>query len=350
MNFKGIVKDAMEGRDASSVCAKVMAPFLAVGSFFYRQGYESQKNKYLNNPKIRTQFPFPVVSVGNITWGGTGKTPLVEALVHKVLMAKRTPLILTRGYSHDEVEQVKNHLEGVLVAVGKDRVAAAQPIIKDHAVDIGILDDGMQHWPIERDLEIVTINALNPFGNEKLIPRGILREPLSALQRAHFIVLMHVNLLKTQDLRDLRKKVSEMAPQAKLVQAYVEPLFFYRGRDGQRVSLEKMRGKRVTTFSGIGFPRSFQLILQRAKIRPARNFEYLDHYDFKKKDIEEIKSVSGLAGSEDVVTTEKDFYRSRKLICDNMDPLVLATRVQFMSGEDAIEEHLMQLMKVRRRD
>ncbi len=349
MNLKGIIKDAMESPDAISGRSKILAPFLAVGSFFYRRGYESQKNKYLNNPKLRTKFPFPVISVGNLTWGGTGKTPLIEALVHKILSAKRTPLILTRGYSHDEVEQMQNHLDGVLVAVGKDRVLAAQEILRNHSVDMGILDDGMQHWPIERDLEIVTINALNPFGNGKLIPQGILREPLSELSRADFVVLMHVNLLKTQELRDLRKKVSELAPEAKLVQAYVEPLFFYRGSDRQRISLEKMRGKRVATFSGIGSPRSFQLVLQKAHIRPVRNFEYLDHYEFKERDMDEIKRVSDMGGAEDIVTTEKDFYRSKKLLCETLNPLVLATRVQFVSGEDAIEDHLMHLMGVKRR-
>src|SRR5262249_43923849 len=150
---------------------------------------------------------------------------------------------------------------------------------------------GMQHWRIERDLEIVTINALDPFGNGKLIPQGILREPPTALERAQIVVLMHVNFLKTQDLRDLRKKVSELAPKARLIQACVEPLFFYRGRDRMRISLEKMRGKRVAAFSGIGAPRSFQLILQRSKVKPVRNFEFMDHYDFKKKDLEEIRKV-----------------------------------------------------------
>ena len=238
-------------------------------------------------------------------------------------------------------------MEGALVASGKDRVLATKEVLKDYHVDLGVLDDGMQHWPIERDLEIVTINALNPFGNGKLIPQGILREPVTALERAHLIVLMHVNFLKTQELRDLRKKVADLAPDAKLLQAYVEPLFFYRGRDHSRVSLEKMRGKRVAAFSGIGAPRSFQMILQRSHVKPVRNFEYLDHYEFKKKDVEEIRRISDLAGAEDIVTTEKDFYRCRKLLSETLDPLVLATRVQFMSGEDILEEHLMRLLGIK---
>ena len=347
MNLKGMIKDAMEGQGEAW-----LSPFLAVGGIFYRRGYEAQRDKYLKNPQSRARLAFPVVSVGNLTWGGTGKTPLVEAIVRKVLSIKKTPLVLTRGYSHDETEQMKNHLEGALVASGKDRVLAAKEILRDHHVDLGVLDDGMQHWPIERDLEIVTVNALNPFGNGKMIPQGILREPVSALERAHIVVLMHVNFIKTQELRDLRKKINDLAPQAKLVQAYVEPLFFYRGRDHVRVSLEKMKGKRVAAFSGIGSPRSFQLILQRAKVKPVRNFEYMDHYDFKKKDIEEIKRISDLAGAEDLVTTEKDFYRCKKFLSETLDPLVLATRVQFLSGEDILEDHLMRLLggKLRERE
>lgn len=348
MNLKGMIKDTMEGVAPTSATSKILAPFLAVGGIFYRRGYESQRDKFLKDPTLRTRLAFPVVSVGNLTWGGTGKTPLVEAIVRKILSAKKVPLILTGGYSHDETEQMKSHLEGALVAPGKDRVLAAKEVLKDYHVDIGILDDGMQHWPVERDLEIVTINALNPFGNEKMIPQGILREPMTALERANIVVLMHVNFLKTQELRDLRKKISDLAPKAKLVQAYVEPLFFYRGRDHTRISIEKMRGKRIASFSGIGAPRSFQLVLQRSKVKPVRNFEYQDHYEFKKKDMEEIKRVSDLAEAEDIVTTEKDFYRCRKLLSETLDPLVLATRVQFLSGEDILEDHLMRLLGVKR--
>lgn len=348
MNYKSMVRDAMEGAQPSTLSAKLLAPFLAIGGLCYKNGYESQKSKYLKDPASRTRFEFPVVSVGNLTWGGTGKTPLVEAIVRKALLAKKTPLIMTRGYSHDEVDQMRSHLEGAVIASGKDRVAAARLATRDTHVDLGILDDGMQHWRVERDLEIVTINALNPFGNGKLIPQGILREPPSALERAHLVVLMHVNFLKTQDLRELRKKVSDLAPQARLVQACVEPLFFYRGRDRLRVSIEKMRGKRVTAFSGIGAPRSFQLILQRSKVKPVRNFEFMDHYEFKKKDLEEIRKVSDLAGAEDVVTTEKDFYRSKKLLSEVLDPLVLATRIQFVSGEDFLDEHIEKLFRAKR--
>ena len=348
MNLKGMVKDTMEGMAPASTSSKALTPLLAIGGIFYRRGYQAQRDKYLKNPALRTRLAFPVVSVGNLTWGGTGKTPLVEAIVRKILSVKKTPLVLTRGYSHDETEQMKSHLEGALIAAGKDRVLAAKEVLKDYHVDLGVLDDGMQHWPIERDLEIVTINALNPFGNGKMIPQGILREPLSALERAHIVVLMHVNFLKIQELRDLRKKISDLAPQAKLVQAYIEPLFFYRGRDHTRVSIEKMKGKRIASFSGIGAPRSFQLVLQRSKVKPVRNFEYMDHYEFKKKDMEEIKRISDLAGAEDIVTTEKDFYRCRKLLSETLDPLVLATRVQFLSGEDILEDHLMRLLGVKR--
>lgn len=348
MNVEAFVKDTMEGHAPDSFGKKMLVPLLSLGELIYRKGYQKKRDQYLKNPKNRTRLSFPVISVGNLTWGGTGKTPLVEAIVRKVLLAQKTPLILSRGYSHDEVDQMKNHLDGALVAAGKDRVQAAQAVLKEHRVDLGVLDDGMQHWPIERDLEIVTINALNPFGNGKMIPRGILREPPSALERADLVVLMHVNFLKTQELRDLRKKVGDLAPRAKLIQAYVEPLFFYRGRDHLRVSLEKMRGKRVTAFSGIGAPRSFQLILQRAKVKPARNFEFRDHYEFKKKDLEEIKKVSVLAGADDIVTTEKDFYRCKKLLSETLDPLVLATRIHFMSGEDVLEDAIRSLLSGKR--
>ena len=139
MNFKGIIKDTMDG-NTDGLAAKALLPILALGEVAYRKGCEIQRDKYLKNPKMRTRLAFPVISIGNLTWGGTGKTPLVEAVVRKVLAAHKTPLVLTRGYSHDETEQMKSHLQGALFASGKDRVLAAREVLREYHVDIGVLE------------------------------------------------------------------------------------------------------------------------------------------------------------------------------------------------------------------
>ncbi len=326
--------------------SKALYPVLELGGWFYGKGVETMRFCYEKGMLRRKRLPFPVVSVGNLTWGGTGKTPLVEYLARKISERHRSPLVLTRGYSHDEVEQIKHHLPRVTVGVGKDRWRIANNMKQQHRIDVAILDDGFQHWPIERDVEIVVINALNPFGNEKLIPRGILREPVSILKKAAIVVLSHVNLADPKRVEELKKKISQAAPQALFAESYLEPLFFYRARKRVRVPLQRLKDKRVTTFSGIGTPRSFQILLSKCLMKPVRNFEFEDHHQYTEGDFQEIRRVSDLAGVDEIVTTEKDFYRSQDLISKTLNPLVLATRLRIASGEDILTDRLFRLLGV----
>ncbi len=323
---------------------KLARPFLGAASGVYGLGVGLIR--YGHEKKIfkRHRFPFPVISVGNLTWGGAGKTPVVEYLARRIAERHRTPLILTRGYSNDEVEQMRHHLPRIVIGVGKDRVAVAKGIAAKQAINVAILDDGFQHWPIERDMDIVVVNALNPFGNGNLIPRGILREPLSVLNRASIIVLSHCNLMEAEALQALKQKLQKAAPKAALVESFLEPLFFYRANRHKRVSLSRLEHQRVTTFSGVGMPRSFQMLLSHCHIKPTRNFEFTDHHAFTDLELEEIKAISKSAATEEIVTTEKDFYRAPEQITRILNPLVLATRLRISKGEEALTDQLSRLL------
>lgn len=323
----------------------VLAPFLEAAAGVYAASSQGMRGLYETRILPKQRLRFPVVSVGNLTWGGTGKTPLVEYLARKVSDRNRVPLILTRGYSNDEVAQFRRHLPKAVLGVGRNRVQAAQEAAKNQPVDIALLDDGFQHWPVKRDLEILTINGLNPFGNGKLIPRGILREPLSALRRAHAVVVSHSNLAPAEEIRKLRETVRQYAPQALWVESYLEPLFFYRAKNRERVMLDRLQKHKVTTFSAIGSPRSFQLLLASIQIKPVRNFEFTDHHVFSDKELQEIRSVSESARAEEVVTTEKDFYRSPEQLIRALNPLVLATRLRIKSGEEMLMEKIFRLLE-----
>ncbi len=328
--------------------AKALSPLLSVASGFYGAGVGLTRSFYEKGFFKSERFPFPVVSIGNLTWGGTGKTPLVEYVARRISERQKMAVILTRGYGSDETEQYKQNLQRVTIGVGKDRVAVAKDIMKKQPVDIAILDDGMQHWPIKRDFEIVMVNALNPFGNGRLIPRGVLREPISALERASAVVISHSNLVPEKELRELKDKLQKLAPKAFLVEAYLEPLFFYRGRKKARVPLQKLENQKVTTFSGVGSPQSFRLLLSKIKIRAVRNFEFTDHHPFTEKDLKEIKMVSDSASSQEIITTEKDFYRNPELIGEKLNPLVLATRLRMHTGEEEFNRRLMRLIDEKR--
>lgn len=339
--FRLIAEDQQTG-----ILAEILKPILSGLSFFYRGGVALVRTLYQTGILPRKRLPFPVISVGNVTWGGTGKTPLVEYLARRVIERRRTPLVLTRGYGKDEVEQMRAHLPALRIGVGKERYEIAREAGRKERIGAAILDDGFQHWKMARDIEIVMVNALNPFGNGKLLPRGVLREPRQALKRATVIVLTHVNLVSPKELEKLRGEIRQLAPSSALTEAYLEPLFFYRAGRRNRLSLTQLGSRRVATFSAVASPRSFQLLLAHYGIKPVRNFEFSDHHAFSREELEEIRQVSQKSEVEEIITTEKDFFRSPQTITQVLDPLVLAARLQISVGEEVLTDRIFRLLGV----
>lgn len=332
----------------NNATSSFISVFLSLAAWVYGLGVRIFRWLYEHKILPRKRLPYPVISVGNLTWGGTGKTPFVEYLARKIGAHRRVPLVLTRGYSHDEAIELQNHLPAAVIGVGKDRAKVAERVKKEKRhVDVAILDDGLQHQVLERDVDIVVINSLNPFGNGRLIPRGILREPLGVLKRAAIIVLTHINLVSPEELKALKEKISLWAPQAQVIETFMEVLFLYRAKTKVRMSVEKMNGKRVATFAAVGTPRSFQLVLQRFHLKTVRNFEFLDHHEYTKEELLKIKEIAQSAGAEEIITTEKDFYRSRELITNTLNPFVLAARLRVVSGEEILTDRLFRLLGVK---
>lgn len=341
--MKDYFRKLAEGYE-NGISSKIFLPLLEAASGVYGAASGTARGLYEKNILKSHKLPLPVISIGNLTWGGTGKTPLVEYVARRISERQRTPLILTRGYGKDESEQYKQHLPRVVLGIGKNRVQVARQILQKQQVHAAILDDGMQHWPIQRDFEIVTVSALNPFGNGKLIPRGILREPVEQLRRASAVVLTHSDLVSPKELTELKNTVHKLAPDAILVEAYLEPLFFYRAKKKVRFPVAKLQNQKVTSFSAVGCPRSFRLMLSKMKIKAVRNFEFGDHHQFTEQELKEIKEVSDTAYIEEIVTTEKDFYRNPAMITEILNPLILATRLRIHSGEEELNRRLLRLI------
>ncbi len=344
--FKTYVRLIAEGQPMDDWKVRALRPCLEAAGAFY--GALNALTRRLYEKKIlkTRQLPIPVVSVGNLTWGGAGKTPFVEYLARRISDRGCKPMILTRGYGRDEVEQMKHHLSETLIVEGKDRYAGACNALKSQTAHIAIIDDGFQHWPLVRDLEIVLVNALNPFGSGKLAPAGILREPLSVLNRAAFVVISHANLIKLEDLEALKAKVRAAAPGAELVETCLEPLFFYKAEKKIRIPLQKLKNSRVTTLSGVAAPKSFQLLLKAQQIKPLRNFEFTDHHDYTESELLEVKRVSESAAVSDIIITEKDYYRCPEKMLKILDPLILAARLRVTSGEGRLLERISRLLEV----
>ena len=265
----------------------------------------------------RRKFSLKVVSVGNITLGGTGKTSLVEFIASILKDRAHKVAILSRGYKKeegdigDEPAMLQEKLPGVKVIIDKNRIKSAN-IAVDSGMDTVILDDGFQQWGIIKDLDIVTINALQPLGNFQMIPRGILREPVSSLRRASIFILTKSNLVAdTQNIRQILDKIN---PSAEIFEAVHEPAGFYSiNNKDALIPAGSLAGKAVVIFSGIGDPDSFETLIRSQGIEIGRSLRFADHHNYSKGDLDKIISCAREKKLDTIITTEKDAVRLKTL-------------------------------------
>lgn len=242
-----------------------------------------------------------VISVGNITLGGTGKTPLVIAIARHLRDSGKKVAILSRGYkgekgsnTSDEIELFKKHLPGVPVFAGRDRVASSREAESRFSPHVILLDDGFQHWRLERDLDIVTINGRNPFGNGYLIPRGILREPKPSLSRADLIVVTKGGQIPAE--------ISQLNGRAEIFSSS------YAAADTAGI-----RGKKVAMACAIGDPSSFEDTISSLGAQIVRKFIFMDHHAYSASDVEKMASETAASGADTVMVTEKDMVKLSRL-------------------------------------
>ncbi len=274
-----------------------------------------------------------VISVGNITLGGTGKTSLVALIAKYLKQNGHKVAILSRGYKRvgsrfsvfgsrpntehrtpntetmgDEPYMLKTNLGDVPVLVDPDRIRAAKLAMRNYGVDTAILDDGLQQWRIKKDLEIVTIDATCPFGNQMLIPRGILREPLSSLKRADVFILTKANL--SPGGRQIKDFLGRINPKALYIESIHSPLGFCRlDNPGELSGMNILSGKTITLFSGIGDPDSFENLIKSMGIKIGLSLRFRDHHNYTPEDLDNIIRKSKERGIDTLVTTEKDAVR-----------------------------------------
>ena len=363
------------------------APLVAL-SWLYSLGIAAFLWPYRVGIRKRKRVKTPVVSVGNLVLGGTGKTPVVRWLCESLVSEGLKPCVVSYGYggsackspsvvsdgetiylgaeeAGDEPAMLARFLPGVPVVVGKRRFEAARLAEIQLSPDVIILDDGFQHWQLHRDLDIVVIDARRPFGNGFTIPAGPLREPVSALRRADMIVLSHSGEVSDEDLRSLRNKVQSLAPNAGI----------HLARDGRSAIRALARGERRSPLgdqlqianyklqietessdsysnlqsamsnvqsssnfcavSSIGTPWSFEKSALAAGFRLACVVRYPDHHAYSVADIEHISDVARANAASGIVTTEKDAVRwpnSRQ----ELPVFVLDTQVEIENGDDLI--------------
>lgn len=275
-----------------------------------------------------------VISVGNISLGGTGKTPFVKFLAGYLLKQGRKTAILSRGYSMDEPRLLEQGLPGARVVIGRDRVKSAKKMEDEGWAEVIILDDGFQHWRLKRDLDIVMIDSRIPFGNRRMIPRGILREPLACLRRADIFVLSKADM--ADNLVLLKEELSVINPGALVIESAHRPAYFY-DMEGDKKGLDALRGKDICLLSGIGDPDSFKESVAKLGAGLALIFEFPDHYGYKKEDILKIVELCRGKYIDTIVTTEKDLMR---LPCVNfgreVKVLILKMELEVTVNEESL--------------
>ena len=289
--------------------------------------------------------PVPVVSVGNLTLGGTGKTPLVAWVASSCLAHGRRPAIVSRGYAaargetSDEAAELARILPGVPHLADRDRAAAARRAAA-HGADVVVLDDGFQHRRLARDLDIVAIDATDPFGCGRVFPRGLLREPLSGLRRARAIVLTRA------DEVDAERRDAILAALAVAHGARTPPVWAQarhapqrlRTAAGREVPLDTIRGRRVVGLSGIGNPAAFRRTLSDAGAEVVEFRAFPDHHAYSTADAAAVGAAAAAAGADFVVTTLKDLVKLPHETLGGVPLVAIEVAVEFLVGGAELED------------
>lgn len=282
---------------------------LSLGSRLYGVVIQ-QRNRYYDNPAHRSRAAIPVISVGNLTTGGTGKSPMVIEIARRLLALNARPAILTRGYrarkdeTADEVLEFRAALPEVDVVVNSDRVAGAA-IAARHGATVAILDDGFQHRRLERDLDIVLIDALNPLGGGHLLPLGRLREPVNSLGRAQLIIISRANQAPPQAVAAALAQLPRSAP----VLTSDVRLAGVRSHTSPSPVLEELRGRRVVACCGLGNPETFFRLLASAGLDILNQVQFADHHRYRSVDWQRLRLMAEAGGASAVVTTRKDWVK-----------------------------------------
>jgi len=348
-----------ERRDFKAQCTRVVlfgsSKLYQVGVIIYR---------WLINVRILRDktLGVQVIVIGNLTVGGTGKTPVVEKFARELRDAGRNVAILSRGYrskpapflelllnkillredqtpprvvsdgksllldsemAGDEPYMLASNLKDVVVLVDKDRVKSGLYAIEKFGCDTLLLDDGFQYWKLRgRRHDVVLVDRQQPFGNEHLLPRGTLREPPSHLARAHTIFITKSD----GQTVELRQRIARLNPEAAIIECVHHPLYLEDVFTGERIGLNFLKGRKVASLSGIAQPESFEHSLVTLGAELVYSKRFADHHRFTQQEVLNVINRGKKRQAEAIITTQKDAVRFPKL--DRRDLAIYFMRVE----------------------
>ncbi len=361
--------DVISGRDRSFL-AFFMRRVLGVFSILFGAVVRIRVGSFLSGRTEQADFATMVVSVGNLTVGGTGKTPVVEKLAKELSDRGRMVSILSRGYkskaldkpqrwdgisrdeaydimpkvvsdhhqiylkppySGDEPYMLAKNLPSVSVLVDKNRVKSARFALNNLGSDLFVLDDGMQYLKLRHKYDIVLLDQNAPFGTEALLPRGTLREPPRQLKRANLII---ITKCKETSNEALIKRIRKYNKEAGIVECRHEAIELENLFTGKREPLSYMDGKYVAAISGIAVPKSFESLLEKHGAEVLFHRTFSDHHNFTQKEIDRFMERAFRRDSDMIITTEKDAVRFLKPTELDVPVYFLRIEIKILKGQE----------------
>ena len=357
-----------KGADADQPASiNALLAFLKLASFLFAAIVSIRYFLYRTGILRRYPLGIQVISIGNVTAGGTGKTPVTEIFARTLAAAGRKVAILSRGYRRkeaplwsrlftqvvepplvvsdgrhvlldsetggDEPYMLASNLPGVAVVVDRNRVKAGRYAIKRLGCDTLILDDGFQYQKLKHSLEVVLVDATNPFGNGNMLPRGILREPVRNLARADIIFLTKCR----GDVSDVRNEIRKYNEEAEIVECNHSPKVLKDVWSREEFPLSWLKGKTVCTLSGVASPRGFEDSLRRLGAKVVWCERYADHHRYAPSEILYALNRTADMGADALVTTEKDAVRFPRFETTPVKCLYLRIAIEILSGAESFD-------------
>ena len=312
----------------------------------YRFGVSSRNRKFDSGSSEIESVDAKVISVGNITTGGTGKTPMVVWICAFLQQQQTKVAIVSRGYGskdgmpNDEALELAARLPNVPHVQNPDRVAAARQCISEHSVEAIVLDDGFQHRKLARDLDVVLVDASNPFGHGFMIPRGLLREPVSSLNRADVVVVTRCDSVNQSQLEATRKRIAnETSAPIAFAKTKATSLIQH---DGSELAIEDAVSGTWFAFSAIGNPEPFEVSLSELDFNVVDAMRFRDHHHFGPDDLQRIVLAAKKSGADRIVCTHKDLVKVGATEIDGIPVFALRVDVEIVEGRDQLEAMLMK--------
>jgi tetraacyldisaccharide 4'-kinase len=335
-------RDLVSGR-RKGVFATLIRGALRVVEVPYTIAVSMRNRRYDRGAAEVHNVGVPVITVGNLTLGGTGKTPMVKWLAQRFQGAGLRVAIISRGYGaaegkhNDEALELAQSLPHVPHIQNRDRVAAARLAIHNFKSQLILLDDGFQHRRLGRDLDIVLLDALEPFGFEHVFPRGTLREPLAGLSRAQVVCLSRADAISQLEREVIRQRVAQIASQVTWCEAAHSADRLLNSR-GESRPLGALANSRVAAFCGIGNPAGFRHTLAATGCKPVAWREFPDHHAYSAGDQSELVALAESSDAELVVCTQKDLVKLQRHELGGVPLWALAIEMKFLRGQEVFEQ------------